>query len=92
MKSTTMTQFEIVTLDADGRLQSQVFETDDPAAAFEIRGYRMAPDSERGKWMREELRVQPRFEDLCGPMWGGIRNGKPLIRYEDQPAYNSLSC
>lgn len=85
-----MTKFQIVTMNEEGRLIEQRFETDDPAAAFEIRGYSIRPEP-APQHLREELRDQPRFEGLLGPMWGGLHEGEPLIRYEDQRAYNALS-
>jgi hypothetical protein len=69
-----MTVFQIVTNRAS---ESQQFETDDPLAAFEVRGYRFTKlSSNRGR--RSPLRRaaqgivgQPEFDGLCGPMWGG---------------------
>jgi hypothetical protein len=40
---------------------------------------------------RAELQGQPKITGLCGPMYDGERNGVPVIRYEDQEAYNRLS-
>lgn len=82
-----MTIFQIVTASASA---TQEFTTTDPLAAFEVRGYRhtgrFAPDH-----LRVELRGQPKFEGLLGPMWGGDRDGVPVIRYEDQQTYDALS-
>ncbi|MCO5066880.1 MAG: hypothetical protein M9924_21160 [Rhizobiaceae bacterium] len=41
--------------------------------------------------LRPELRGQPIVTDMIGPMWGGIRDGQPVIRYEDSEAYSRLS-
>lgn len=43
--------------------------------------------------LRPELRCQPRIEGLCGPMWDGLNHdGQPVIRYEDQATYDTLSA
>lgn len=87
----TQTHFMIVTTDDAGKLQSQTFATDDPAAAFEVRGY--APTGKvGGDHLREELRGQPKFHGLLGPMWGGLDEGVPVVRYEAQDAYDILSA
>jgi hypothetical protein len=41
--------------------------------------------------IREELRSQPKFQGLLGPMWGGLEGGKVVLRYEDQSSYRTLS-
>ena len=42
--------------------------------------------------VREELRGQPTFADLAGPMWDGLDDeGHPIIRYEDQSSFERLS-
>jgi hypothetical protein len=44
------------------------------------------------RYLRSELRNQPRIEGLCGPMYDGIDgSGKPVVRYEDQASNNALS-
>jgi hypothetical protein len=37
--------------------------------------------------LREELVGQPRFDKLCGPMYGG----EGIVRYETTKAYEELS-
>lgn len=86
----TQTHFQIVTADAEGNLASQTFETPDPLAAFEVRGYKPTGHV-GGNHLREELRGQPKFHGLLGPMWGGFKDGAPVIRYEGQAAYDILS-
>jgi hypothetical protein len=73
----------------DGGLDSMIC---DDIAAIELRGF--ALDGERcgGQHLREELRGQPCFKGLAGPMWGGHDdNGEPIIRYEEWSVYELLS-
>ena len=36
--------------------------------------------------------LAPRVQGFCGPMWDGLdRDGIPVIRYEDQSSYDTLS-
>jgi hypothetical protein len=91
-----MTVFQIVTNRAS---ESQQFETDDPLAAFEVRGYRFtklssnhADADPRSAVPRKELWDQPEFDGLCGPMWGGHDDkGRPILRYEDWETYDLLT-
>lgn len=41
---------------------------------------------------REELQGQPKFSGFLGAMYNGVENGKTIIRYETQEAYNMYSC
>ena len=68
----------------------EIIDAADTIGAFEDRGYRYRGD-ETGAHLREELRGQPKFDGLCGPMWGGTSNGQPVIRYEDWASYELLS-
>lgn len=62
----------------------QTFETTDPLTVFEIRGYRHAGFL-GGAHLRAELRGQPKFAGLHGPMWGGRdAKGRAIIRYEGE--------
>lgn len=71
--------------------QSQVFQTGNPIAAFRERGFELT-GIENGTHLRQELRGEPRFEGLCGPMWGGVdASGDAVIRYEDWESYELLS-
>lgn len=93
------TLFNVVTFTHPGTgkprndgLFADIFETDDPAAAFEIRGFPLAEGRCGGNHLREELRGKPCFVGLAGPMWGGwTEDGKPIIRYEDGAACDILS-
>lgn len=87
-----MTIFQIVDTDTEGNLTSQYFETDYPAAVFDLRGFRVRPEPAPPQHLRPELRDHPRIEGLLGPMWGGERDGKPVIRYETADAYRLLSA
>lgn len=40
---------------------------------------------------RAELQGMPIVGSLCGPMWGGVRDGVPCIRYEDSRSNDILS-
>lgn len=46
---------------------------------------------ERSPYKRRELRGQPTFNGLLGPMWGGETSDGPIIRYETLSAYEQLS-
>jgi hypothetical protein len=42
--------------------------------------------------LRAELQLQPSIQGFCGPMYDGINEaGLPVVRYEDQASYNTLS-
>jgi len=42
--------------------------------------------------LRPELQCQPHVQGLLGPMWDGLnQDGAPVIRYEDDQTYNTLS-
>ena len=44
--------------------------------------------------LRSELKGRPRFNHLCGPMWGGVdqHTGLPIVRYETAEANAALSA
>lgn len=46
---------------------------------------------ETNKRLRSELQGQPKIAEMIGPMWNGIRDGVPVIRYESREAYAYLS-
>lgn len=41
---------------------------------------------------REELQDQPKLDGLIGPMFGGYKDGKTVIRYETVEAYRMYSA
>lgn len=41
--------------------------------------------------LRAELQGQPELDGLCGPMYGGTKNDKTVIRYETPKMYEMLS-
>jgi hypothetical protein len=45
----------------------------------------------RSPHLRPELQLAPRIQGLCGPMWDGLANGVPVIRYEDGASNDVLS-
>jgi hypothetical protein len=71
----------------DGGLVSSIFEEENAIAAFEVRGFKFKGIAVGHSQLRAELRNQPEFEGLCGPMWGG----EGVLRYEDWKAYEVLS-
>ena len=69
----------------------RIITTRHPLIRFAEEGY-LETGIETGKHLRPELQGQPKFKGLCGPMWGGRDDkGRPVIRYEDQKTYDSLS-
>jgi hypothetical protein len=83
-----MTKFQIVT---NGARKSERFDTFHPIECFAARGYEYHGE-EQSTRLREELRGQPKFKGLAGPMWGGTdENGDAIIRYEDWQSYEILS-
>lgn len=75
----------------DGKWLINDFTDENVIPAMEIRDFtfdRLQPP--RGP-LRKELVGQPMFKGVIGPMWGGEENGQPVIRYEDQKAYDKLS-
>lgn len=62
--------------------------------AMKANGYHFAKDQEQlagSIKLRECLVGQPRFSDLCGPMYDGEKNGLPVVRYESQRVADMLS-
>lgn len=55
-------------------------------AAMEVRGYNFSGLNNNHR-QRIELQGQPRFSNLCGPMWDG-----DAIRYEDSRSNDILSA
>lgn len=84
------TRYQLVTLDPAGDFTVQDFRTDDPVAAFEVRGFKPT-GRVSGAPLREEIRDQPKFFGLAGPLWGGLKEGEPVVRYESIDAERSLS-
>jgi len=83
-----MTKYQIVTNKAR---EAEIIDAADAIGAFEDRGY-VYTGGEGGPHLRPELRGQPKFTELCGPMWGGTTaDGTPIIRYEDWGSYEVLS-
>ena len=56
-----------------------------------IRGHEATGEIERNHRLRPELQGWPLIQGLIGPCWGGTRDGRPVIRYENHEAYNLLS-
>ncbi|MEX3623568.1 hypothetical protein [Viridibacillus arvi] len=52
---------------------------------YEITGFN------ENSWNREELQGEPKLAGILGPMYNGMKDGKVVIRYESQKAYNLLS-
>lgn len=88
-------KFKIVQLiDGAGWIVSEFNSADDLIAGAEIRGYAFAGlnDGPASKRQRDELKGQPKLAGLNGPMWDGVKDGQPVIRYEDVKAYAALSA
>lgn len=41
--------------------------------------------------LRDEIRNAPVVRELLGPMWGGTKDGKDVVRYEDAAVHKQLS-
>src|SRR5215469_11470211 len=68
-------------------LVSTEFDTfENLVAGLEVRGYTFK-ELETSERLREELRGEPKFNGLLGPMY----DGPGVVRYETQQAYNILS-
>lgn len=93
-----MSNAVVVTKDANRKLQAVVVEAscaDELILKMAALGFKSAGVTRsyenadpRSAVPRKELWGQPRFERLCGPMWGG--EDTPL-RYESWEAYETLS-
>lgn len=68
-----------------------VFTADEFAAAFEARGYKPT-GAKAGSYLREELRGEPIYAGLFGPIWGGHIDGIPTVRYESHVVADLLSA
>jgi hypothetical protein len=81
-------KYELVTANAT---KSETFQQDEVVAAFKARGFTLnGPNNNQSH--RTELRGQPKFNGLCGPMWGGVdATGDGVVRYEDWESYEFLS-
>ena len=69
---------------------SSCYPKDDALKMFADEGF-VPSGGYGGQHLREELRGQPQFLGLCGPMWGGMRDGLPVIRYETPEANQHYS-
>lgn len=82
-------KFRLVQL-VDGEWITNDFTEDNVVPAMEIRGFTLT-GMETRRGLRPELQGQPKFGGVLGPMWGGVENGEPVVRYECQSAYDKLS-
>lgn len=83
-----MAQYQVVVI-AEGQLFP--YAPKDIFAFAEVCGYEFEGIEERA-CLRPELKGQPKFKQLAGPMWGGMKEGEPVIRYESWEAYRCLSA
>lgn len=74
----------------DGQFIPSEFSEDNLIAGMQARGFEHTGPVSNG-YLRKELQGQPRFRGLNGPMWGGEKNGQPIVRYETVEAYQHLS-
>lgn len=79
-----MNRYRIVTF-VDNDFIVNEFTTHQLIPALEVRGFSFMGYTNNPS-VREELRVQPKFKGLLGPMWDG-----DAIRYESPAAYEILS-
>lgn len=91
-----MTRIRIVTSDKDAPM-GLLAKDYDSYEQVEAAGYERDGERVGGQHLIEHLRGQPCLKGLCGPMHDeerdekGSPTGKPMIRYEDWPAYDRLS-
>jgi len=57
--------------------------------ALEIRGFEFTGFTQ-SKALRAELQNQPVFKGLAGPMWGGMEDGQPVVRYEAWAVFDAF--
>lgn len=75
----------------DGKFITSTFSEENIIPSLSVRGFEMLRLETR-KSLRPELQGQPKFSRLIGPCWGGTaEDGSPIIRYEDNNAYQELS-
>lgn len=67
-----------------------VFTADEVAAAFAARGYSQT-GAQGGVHLREEIRGEPTYAGLFGPIWGGFIDDIPTVRYESYAVADLLS-
>jgi hypothetical protein len=84
-----MTIYRLIQL-VDGEWITNDFTEANVMAAMSVRGFEFTGPCKR-KQLRPELQGQPMFAGVLGPMWGGEEIGGPVVRYEDQTAYDRLS-
>ena len=80
-----MMQYQFV-FTVDGRVMATEFSDNNVYSAMEVRGHNFVR-MENGRHLREELRGQPVFSGVFGPMYGG----PGCVRYETHEAYEILS-
>lgn len=80
----------------EGQMISSEFQGENVYPAMSARGFEHVGYLERNPRAtigpRAELIGQPKFSGVAGPMWNGMRDGVPVIRYEDREAYERLSA
>lgn len=72
----------------DNRQVHTVIEGD-LIAAMEVRGYEHTGFTILSGRVRSELRGQPTFEGVCGPLYG---NEETPVRYEDVATFERMSA
>lgn len=78
--------FEVVKADKNGRIVCEYFDS-----KKKLLNVYKQESTETATTKREELKGMPKLSGLLGPMWGGTKDGLPVIRYESKRAYNLLS-
>jgi hypothetical protein len=84
----------VFTLERDDggiELISQIGPAENVFAYMEVRDHLYVGRTSTGGPLRQELRYQPKFDGVYGPMWGGVMDGEVCLRYESPEAYEILS-
>lgn len=84
-----MQKFEVVFATDEG-MDVLYLDDNNIVPALSVRGFEF-DGFVKSKVLRAELQNQPKFTGLCGPMWGGMQDGQPVVRYETPEAYDILS-
>ncbi|MFJ8528608.1 hypothetical protein [Bacillus sp. NPDC094106] len=76
--------YEVISDTKSGMKREEFHSVDEITSKYTLNGFKEHA-------MKQELQGQPRFFGLLGPMYNGVKNGVPVIRYETQVVYNALS-
>lgn len=77
--------YELVSMKEDKSLTTEYLQKSQLVEKNLIQGIN---ENEKSK---EELRGEPKLKGFLGPMYGGEKDGKVVIRYETSQAYKAMS-